>query len=302
MPVEAQAPAVNGVAAIVNDSIITHEDVHRSVVQAFDLVERQYARQPALLAQKKRELLERAIEELVERKLILHEFKTAGYNLPESVIESTIDDRIRRQFGDRRRLTLTLQEQGTTFENYRDDIRERIIVDAMRQKNLVSDLIISPHKIGQYYTNNLERYKLGDQVKLRMIFLDRNKHGANLKPLAGEVVAKLDAGVAFAEMAGVYSDGSQASEGGDWGWTERRALRDEIAAAAFALKAGQRSALLEQPEGCYILLAEETRLAHTRPLADVHIEIERELVTLERDRLNKQWIARLKSKSFVRYF
>ena len=37
-------------------------------------------------------------------------------------------------------------------------------------------------------------------------------------------------------MAGVYSQGAQRSQGGDWGWVERSVLRKELAETAFSLK------------------------------------------------------------------
>src|SRR3989442_515955 len=257
----ARGQVVDGIAVIVNEAIITHEDVQNDVASAFELLERQYANQPAILTQKKREVLEKSIEELVERKLILHEFKIAGYNLPESIIEEMIKERVKRDFGDRVKLTMTLQARGITYESYRQQIRERFIVDAMRRRNIASEILISPFKIQTYYQNNLEQYKLGDEVKLRMIYLDKAKHDANLGKIAKEIVAKLNEGVSFAEMAAVYSDGSQSSEGGDWGWVERKVLRPELAGIAFALKTGQRSDVIEQAEGFYIMLVEEARPA-----------------------------------------
>src|SRR5438132_9317986 len=114
--VRVQAQVMNGIAAIVNDMIITQEDVHNYVEQAWDLLERQYAQQPELLNQKKPEAAREGMERLIENKLILHEFQTAGYSFPETYIEQIINDRIQRQFGDRVRLTKSLQAQGITYE------------------------------------------------------------------------------------------------------------------------------------------------------------------------------------------
>ena len=52
----------------------------------------------------------------------------------------------------------------------------------------------------------------------------------------------------------------------------------------------------------YLMLVEEARNAHVRPLGEVREEIERILVITERGRLQKQWIEKLRKKSFVRYF
>ena len=105
-------------------------------------------------------------------------------------------------------------------------------------------------------------------------------------------------------MATIYSEGAQRAEGGDRGWVdrERTDLKKELADAAFALKAGQLSGVIEQPEGCYLMLAEEARPAHVRPLDEVREEIEGTLKAQESANLRKQWIDRLRNKSFVRYY
>jgi peptidyl-prolyl cis-trans isomerase SurA len=297
-----EAQVVNGIAVIVNDAIITQDDALNYAAQAWPLLERQYGAQPEVLNQKKREALKEGIEKLVENKLILYEFKTAGYNLPESYIDQIITDRIQRQFGDRVRLTKSLQAQGITYETFRQEIRDQFIIEQMRRKNLVYDLIISPFKIEHYYETHQDEFKLDDQVKLRMIFLDKAKHGENTEKLAREIRGKLEAGVSFAEMASVYSDGSQSTQGGDWGWVERKVLNPELNTIAFSLKAGERSGAIEQPEGYYLMLVEEVRTAHLKPLSEVRDEIEKAALAQERARLNKKWIDRLRAKSFIRYF
>jgi parvulin-like peptidyl-prolyl isomerase len=164
-------------------------------------------------------------------------------------------------------------------------------------------LIISPNKIEAYYQTNLARFKVDEQVKLRMIVLSKTSDStATVTNLAHEILLKLEGGTPFAEMASVYSDGSQRAQGGDWGWADRSMLRTNLAEIAFSLQPGQRSGVIQTPEACFIMLVEDRRPAHTKPLAEVREEIERNLIAQENERLQKKWIDRLKAKSFVRYF
>jgi parvulin-like peptidyl-prolyl isomerase len=103
-------------------------------------------------------------------------------------------------------------------------------------------------------------------------------------------------------MASVYSEGSQKSQGGDWGWVERSVLRKDLADAAFALKPGQVSDVINTPESVYLMLVEQTKPAHARPLDEVRDDIEKTLRTQEQARLEKEWIDGLKKKTFIRYF
>jgi hypothetical protein len=73
---------------------------------------------------------------------------------------------------------------------------------------------------------------------------------------------------------------------------------------AFSLEAGEMSGVIEIPEALafYLMLVEDKRTSHVRPLSEVRDEIERTMLTAERARLQKLWIERLRKKTFVRYF
>jgi len=258
----AQSSLANGIAVIVNKTIITYKDVENSIAPAVELLTRQFGQQPEVLAQKIQALQRERIEALVEQQIILHDFETAGYNLPESIIEDEIQKRIRADYTDRLTLTKTLQAQGVTYETYRQRIRNDIIVSAMSQKHIAQGVLISPHKIELYYEEHPDQFKVGDQVKLRMIVLNKSKDApAQTVAIAQEILRKLEAGVPFAEMATVYSEGSQRNQGGDWGWMERSVLRKELVETAFSLKPGQRSDIIQTPDACWIMLVEELRPA-----------------------------------------
>ena len=302
-PAFAQKAVSDGVAVIVNDSIITYQDVEQYIGQAVDLLARQYGNQPEAFRQRVSEARQDGTEQLVERQLIIGEFKTAGYNFPEAIIEDTIQERIQKQFRNRVTLMQSLREQGITYETYRQRQRDEIVVDAMRRKSIPTDVIISPQKIVNYYEQNKTNYLVGDQVKLRMIVLNKaaGDKGA-AKELAGEIDRKITEGAAFIDMAKIHSDGPQRANGGDWGWAGRDTLRPELAEKAFSLKTGERSGVIELPDSCWLVLVEEARPAHARPLLEVQDEIERTLRLTEASRVAKKWVARLKSKAFVRYF
>jgi len=70
----------------------------------------------------------------------LHDLETADYGLPESLIDAETEDTIRQEYVDRLPLTMTLQQEGMTFGEYRKHLRERIIAGLMRQKNIASQV------------------------------------------------------------------------------------------------------------------------------------------------------------------
>ncbi len=303
VPVFARAEVADGVKAVVNDHAITFAEVEEYTRPAVDSLRRQYAAQPDVFQQKLNEALNDSLEQLVERQLILHSFDTEGYKLPDSVVDQMVQERIRERFGDRVTLMKTLQSQGLTFDQFRKQIREQYIESALRNQNVQREIIISPYKVESYYTANQDKFKLEDQVKLRTIFLSKPApDDTNTVKLAREIQAKIKDGAVFADMARTYSQGSQQSQGGDWGWIERSVPRKELAGVAFALAPGQVSEVLDLPDGCYLVLVEDRKPAHAKPLADVRGEIEKTLRVQQQSRLQKQWIDGLKKKTFIRYF
>lgn len=296
------ADTVNGIAALVGNSLITFEQVQRLTARPIELFRGQYAGQPELLRQRILEVQRDAVERLVERRLILQEFEDLKVNIPDSIIADRVDEEIKERYGDRTRLTRSLQEQGITFETFRRDIREQFIEIIMRNRHVPRDILISPGRIEKFYRENEDKFRINDQIKLRMIVIEKSRNSADPLRLGREILAKLDDGADFAEMASVYSDGSQAREGGSWGWVDRKVLREDLAELAFSMPEGKRSDLIEKPEGVYIMLVEEVRQAHVRPIEEVREEIERTLVTNEKNRLHKQWLERLRKKAFVRFF
>src|SRR5256885_2321774 len=170
----------NGIAAIVNDSVITMQEVEEHVAVPLEALRRTHASSPAQYNQKRSETMVSGLEDLVTRQLILGDFKAAGIPVPESIIEDEIQDRIRKRFGDRVTLTKTLQAQGITQETFRQRVYDDLILQYMRQKNVSQAVVISPKKIEGYYTNNVAKFRLEDQVKLRVIVLKRDRKSTRL--------------------------------------------------------------------------------------------------------------------------
>ncbi|HZM03077.1 MAG TPA: peptidyl-prolyl cis-trans isomerase [Candidatus Saccharimonadales bacterium] len=303
----ARADLVSGISVVVNDSVITYAEIQGAVAPRAQLAAQLYANEPARLQEEVQKLKDQQIEQLVERKLILHEFITSGYatNVVESFIDGQIQDKIKREYyGDRARLIETLHAEGVSAETFRRQEREDFIVRYMIYQNVTAPkkTLISPLRIEQYYGEHQNEFKVDDQVKMRMIFITNSPDAGESRKVAAEILAKIDSGVPFKEMAAVYSAGSQRAEGGERGWVDRKFFKQELADAAFSLKPGQHSGVIELPEGCYLIMVEDARQSHVKPLVEVRADIERALKNEENSRLHKQWIDRLKKKSFIEYY
>jgi peptidyl-prolyl cis-trans isomerase SurA len=292
---------INGILVMVNDQVITYKDVTMAMREDEEFVRQRFGRQPQVLQEKLKALRAETLERMIEDRLVLNEFKSLNRPLPDSYVEGRINDDIKRRFGDRLTAIKTLQQGGVTFESYRDKMRDNTILQLMWNARVPRDPVISPTRMENYYVANQEKYRLEDRVKLRMIVLT-NRSGIAPLDLAKEIAKKVDDGASFSEMARIYSIGSQAADGGDWGWVEKKVLREDLAKVAFSLRAGQRSEPIETPTGVYLMYVEQVDPGHVRSLSEVREEIEAALKTEEVKRLRQQFVSRLRKKSFIRYY
>lgn len=302
----ARAGLVTAVAVVVNDSVITLGEIDANVEAGVPTLARIYPNNQPQFQVELKKLNDEVIESMIEDKLILHDFVATGY--VTNVLEAFVDDRIQetiqqKYYGDRARLIRSLHAEGLTYESWRRQQREQWIIRVMKEQNgsHPSKILISPLKIEQYYEAHKDEFKLEDQVKLRMIVLPKSSDSApgSAKKLAEEILTKIDAGTPFAEMASVYSAGSQRAEGGDRSWVKRNFFKASLDNIAFSLKPGEHSGVIEEPEACYLMMVEEVKSAHVKTLSEVRDEIARTLLSKENERLFERWIERLKRKSFV---
>src|SRR2546425_636698 len=187
---------VNGIAARVNDAIVTFQQIEAEMEEPERLLRARLRNQPEVLKRRIAELRNNTVELLIERLLILDDFNTnPNYKLQESIVEEVIRRRIRDKFGDRARMIKTLEQQGIKLETFRQRIKEEIIVNAMEFKNVGSGIVISPYKIETHYEQHVDDMKVDDEVKLRMIFLanktDRDAQATKKK--AEEILSKIKA-------------------------------------------------------------------------------------------------------------
>jgi len=244
-------------------------------------------------------------QSLIDRQLILAEFNTKGYKLPDSVIDEIVKEEIRKKFRDRLTLTKELQARNQTYEDYRRQVRDDFVVSQMRSRNISQQLIVSPKKIEEYYAKNQEKFRVTDQVKVRMILLAKSKRpGGEARKLADEIVTKARAGTNFVEPANSHSDDAQRYKGGDRGWIENNDtyLRKELREAAFKLKSGEVADPVELDTAVFVIKVEDRKSAGIKSLSEVRMEIESTLKAEQFQRLVSNWMKRLRNKSYVRYF
>lgn len=301
----ADPDVVDGVAALVNKDVITFSQVREVVASRERTLHSQYSGQE--LADKIREARRGALQELIDRQLIIQEFKKKEFSIPQRFVDERVDSIVREEFGgDRQAFIRTLQAQGYTLTKFKESEREKIIVQAMRFQNVKSSFIVSPIKIDSLYTTSKPEYTTPEQIHLWMIAVNKGTSVAGekdpQKESADEIRKKLLAGAKFEDLAKLYSDDSSRSTGGDWGWIDRKTLNDTLTNAAFRLDVNKVSPIIEQGQAYYIMKVSERKASYTKPLADVRPEIEKKITSDDRERMQEQWVSGLRKKAFIKIF
>ena len=297
---------VDGIAALVNGDPIMFSDVRdldgpreRSLRSSLSGQE---------LLDKLREARKGALQDLIDRQLILQEFKKKEFAIPPSLVEDRVSTIIREEFGgDRQAFVRTLQAQGFTLTKFRDAERDKIIVQAMRFQNVKGDFIVSPDKLNKFYDAKKLEYTTPEQIHLWLISINK---GANVgshesdpqKAVAEEIRGKISKGGKFEQLASLYSDDPSRQTGGDWGWVDRKTLNESLTDAAFKLDANKISPVLTLGDKYYILKVSEKKSEYTKPFPDVSQDLEKKLTSEQRVKMQEQWLAGLRAKAFIKIF
>jgi len=305
-PMRGAGPEViDGIAAIVNSDVITFSQVQEVSAAQEQSLRQQYSG-PELIGKVKEARLA-ALRDLVDRQLVLQEFKKKSFHLPDYVIEDHVQEIIRQDFqGDRQAFVRTLSAQGYSLNRFRETEKDKIIVQAMRQSNVKGNFTASPQKIEAYYNANRNEFATPEQVKLRLIVLNADpadaNGGASTRQMADEIQRKAKGGADFATLAKTYSMDGTAENGGDWGWVDQKTLNQELTRVAFALSPNEVSQVVQIGDSYYILFCEAKKPSNFMPLPEVKDGIQRKLEQEQRQQAGQRWLDGLREKAYIKIF
>jgi peptidyl-prolyl cis-trans isomerase SurA len=297
-------PFRQGIAAEVEDKIITFEELRREMSPLIPQI-RESSRSRAEFNRRMEELYFEVLQSLIDRILIVKEFRKREFNIPQTYIENEFDRILIEDFDrDRARFLEYLDSIGKNVREFRADLRERIIVSVMRGEKRRSESQISPERIERFYSENKIHFYEEESVRLRIIML---------RPLADEsedlmrqnierVQEELKAGKEFAEVARQFSQDSRRDRGGDWGWIKRSDLKDELSVVGFRLEIGQYSEPIRLGNQIFFLYVEDRRDEGIQPLNEVRERIEEILAGQLARQAQEQWLERLRRESYIKFY
>lgn len=250
--------SLDKVRAIVNKEVITQLELDMQM----QLATRQLVRSGTPLPD--REALERQLlERLITRRVLQQYAKETGVRIDDTQLDRAVERMARDNKMSTEAFRSGMKDEGIDFSRFREDLRNEIAVQRLREREVDSRLVISDAEIDNYLKSQ-KANTANDEYNLLHILVTVPEAAtpeqiAPRKTRAEEALAKLKQGADFKQISSTYSDAPNALEGGALGWRPSGRLPTIFAQAAATMKPGELSQLLRSPNGFHILKLVEKR-------------------------------------------
>ncbi len=296
----------NGIAAVVNGKPIMKSEVRDAITAQEQMLRFKHREDPEGFAKEAAELKSTALDSLIDRELILSEFTKMGGTIKSQYVEDDINTIVRESFkGDRDAFVTELAKTGMGMKKFRDLREKMIIVNVMRGRHGGDQPPATPREVEEFYQKNIDKFRDKDMIKISTVTIPKFTGDADAsiekqKKLAQEIRAKIVAGADFGSMAKTYSQDSRAEGGGAWDWMERKQMKKTMADAAFALKNGGVSQVLEEETSFIVIYCDTKKLGDATPLEKVRPDIERVIDAQKSKESLDKWLADLRRKAVIK--
>jgi parvulin-like peptidyl-prolyl isomerase len=223
-------------------------------------------------------------------------------------VDDQINNIVREAFkGDRDALVTELAKGGMSLKKFREMQEKNIVASVMKAKKAGDIPPATPKEVEEYYSKNVDKWRVGDQVKISTISVPKFTGEAGSSPekqrkLAEEIRAKVVGGADFAATARTYSQDSRAEFGGAWDWMPRTELDPMIANTAMGLKTGGISQVLDKETNYIIVSCDAKKLGAAPPMDKVRGDIQKMIEQEKSKKAVDEWMEQLRKKAVIRKF
>jgi peptidyl-prolyl cis-trans isomerase SurA len=247
------------IVAVVENDAIMQSELERRV----HVIERQYAGSANQLpppAQLERQVLERMVLESLQLQMA----EARGIRIDDFTLNEAMRDLAARNnmslpaFRDR------LVAEGIDFPSFREQVRDELIMTALRNRVIGSQVEVSDEEIDELLANQASTADSGVEYHLRHILIALPE-GASAREIeqaaqrAADVRKRASAGGNFARLAVNESDSQDALEGGDLGWRTAAEMPTLFAREVTRLQDGETSEVIRSPSGFHVVQMVERR-------------------------------------------
>ena len=252
-PASANAKVIDSIQVVVNDEVITRNEVAGRVAQVSQNMKARNAQMPDP-ATMERQVLEAMIVERAQLQLA----KEMGVKVDDRTLDATIGRIAENQKMSVQDMRNQMEKEGMPFAQFREDIRNEIMMQRLREHEVDSKIQVSEAEIDTYMAaaKAAEADRIEVDISQILVRVPENASPEQIAARAAraeEVMRQLRTGADFARMASTYSDAPDALKGGEIGWRDADRLPPMFSTELRKLEAGQVTPILKTNVGFHIL-------------------------------------------------
>ncbi|MEG3765985.1 peptidylprolyl isomerase SurA [Alteromonas sp. 14N.309.X.WAT.G.H12] len=255
----AQPVSLDKVAVIVDQGVILESEIQDLVAEVKKNALAQGQELPS-----DRVLRTQAIERLIVKSLQMQMAERMGIQVSDPQLEETISNIAQQQGATVADLRSELQKEGMSYDDYREDVREELIIGEVRRANVRRRVYITPQEV-ESLVNLMDQqgaeqaeYHLG-HILIGLPSDPTAEELASARARADKVLELLEGGSDFTKIAITSSSGSNALEGGDMGWLNINSMPTLFAEAVQGKEKGDLVGPIRSGAGFHILKIKDTR-------------------------------------------
>jgi parvulin-like peptidyl-prolyl isomerase len=302
------AAVVSALGLQVNSKYITVEDILRSA--AGELAELPRGLKRETFQTQAEAILQRAIRFQIEVAIFLPEAEAKmtdeDKKKMDQEVDKTLRDMVAEAGGSRTRLEQIWMQRGTTLEQVLRDQRSRLVVSRYLRAKIEPDIQITRRMLYDYYQRHkADRYTQNKKVQMQILSvpfaaflvsatptrLQQDEAKEQARRAIAPAEKTLGDGADFTEIVKAFGRDSRAAQGGVWPLMAPGSFRQtRVEQAAFALREGQASPVIETEDGLYIVKAVKVEGGTVTSFEDAQEEIEKTLRADQYERLHEKYI------------
>jgi peptidyl-prolyl cis-trans isomerase SurA len=293
---------LDGIAAVVNDDIITISDVWGAM--AFEAEQLRQRYRGEILQEKTRELYQNTLRPLIDLQLQLAQAKTLNLQASEEDVNFHMERLKEENQVSDAQLQDLLQSRGMTLASYRKQIQESLLVSKVVNVEVRSRLVILETELQEAYEQRQSQYRVAGELTVsHILFLVPEGAAAEqeerAKAKAARVLQQLRSGSDFTALAREHSEGPSAEGNGLLGTFRTGELLPGFEEAVAGLQPGEISDLVRTLVGWHIIRLESRKDGGHRPFEEVREELRAELSRAKTEQKYIEWLESLRQQSYI---
>jgi peptidyl-prolyl cis-trans isomerase SurA len=247
------------IVAVVNKEVITQFELTGRI----ERVQKELQRRGTSSVSRS-ELEHQVLERLVVEKVQLQFARETGMRVDDLELDRTVN-----RVAENNKLSLTefrqrLEGDSVPFDTFREELRNEILLTRLRDREVMSKLVVSESEIDNLILEQSERKEAETEFNIEHILVRVPEQATPAqvearRARAEEVVRRLKDGADFAQVAATYSDAQDALQGGVIGWRSRQRLPELFLEALTGLNVGGVSGVFRSPAGFHVVKLLEMR-------------------------------------------